>query len=416
MTSLAPCLAMPSCLGRPAHHEAGDVLQEHQRDAALAAQLDEVGALHGRVAVQDAVVAQDAHGVAVDVGEAAHQGVAVAALELVELRAVDDARDDLVDVELPLEVSAHDAIELVGRVEGRFGLAQFQVQGLAPVEVAHRAAGQGQGVAVVLGKVVGHAGDAGVHVGATELLGRDLLAGGGLDQGRAAQVDGGLLLDHDGLVGHGRHVGAAGGAHAHDHGDLGDALGGHGGLIAEDAPEVVAVGEDLVLVGEVGAAGVHQVDARQVVLRGDLLGPQMLLHRERVVGAALHGGVVHHDHAFAAHDPADAGDDAGGGHVVAVHAVGGELAQFQERRAGVQQRQHAVAGQELAASQVAGLGFLATAAADGGELGVEVVHQGLHGLAVPLEAIGPGQHVGADHAHAAPPVRRWLLAESAPLG
>ena len=34
----------------PAHHEAGDVLQEHERDAALGAQLDEMRALQRRLA------------------------------------------------------------------------------------------------------------------------------------------------------------------------------------------------------------------------------------------------------------------------------------------------------------------------------------------------------------------------------
>jgi hypothetical protein len=70
------------------------------------------------------------------------------------------------------------------------------------------------------------------------------------------------------------------------------------GLVEEDAAEVVAVGEDLVLVGQVGAAGVDQVDAGQAVLRSDLLRAQVLLDREREVAAALDGGVVAHDHAL----------------------------------------------------------------------------------------------------------------------
>jgi hypothetical protein len=102
------------------------------------------------------------------------------------------------------------------------------------------------------------------------------------------------------LVRHRRHIGAAGGAGAHDHGDLRDALGRHVGLVVEDAPEMVAVGKHLVLVGQVGAAAVHQVDAGQAVLRGDLLRAQVLLDRHRVVGAALHRGVVADDHDLAA--------------------------------------------------------------------------------------------------------------------
>ena len=49
----------------PSDHEAGDVLQEHQRDAALAAQLDEVRALQRRFGEQDAVVGEDADRIAV---------------------------------------------------------------------------------------------------------------------------------------------------------------------------------------------------------------------------------------------------------------------------------------------------------------------------------------------------------------
>ena len=115
-----------------------------------------------------------------------------------------------------------------------------------------------------------------------------------------------------GLVAHRRHVGAARRARAHHHRDLRDALRAHVGLVEEDAAEVLAVGEDLVLARQEGAAGVDQVDARQAVLLRDLLRAQVLLHRHRVVGAALHRRVVGDDHAFAARDAADAGDHAGG--------------------------------------------------------------------------------------------------------
>ena len=82
-------------------------------------------------------------------------------------------------------------------------------------------------------------------------------------------------------------------------------------LVVEDPPEVVAVGEHLGLQRQERAAGVDQVDARQPVLGRDLLRPQVLLDGQRVVRAALHGGVVGDDHARPARDPADAGDDAG---------------------------------------------------------------------------------------------------------
>ena len=85
VTILAPSLAMPACFVLLADHEAGDVLQEHQRDVALVAQLDEVRALQRAFGEQDAVVGDDADRIAVDVGEAADQGLAVARLEFLEL-------------------------------------------------------------------------------------------------------------------------------------------------------------------------------------------------------------------------------------------------------------------------------------------------------------------------------------------
>ena len=49
-------------------------------------------------AEQDAVVGEDADRVAVEVGEAVHERLAVARLELVESAAVDEPGDDLADV------------------------------------------------------------------------------------------------------------------------------------------------------------------------------------------------------------------------------------------------------------------------------------------------------------------------------
>jgi hypothetical protein len=51
-----------------------------------------------------------------------------------------------------------------------------------------------------------------VDIGAAEVFGRDDLAGRRFHQGRAAEEDRALFADDDGLVGHGGHVGAAGGA------------------------------------------------------------------------------------------------------------------------------------------------------------------------------------------------------------
>ena len=104
---------------------------------------------------------------------------------------------------------------------------------------------------------------------------------------------------------------------------------------------------------QVGAAGIDQINAGQPVLAGDFLRPQMLLHRQRIIGTALDGRIVAYDHAFPAGYATDASDDAGRMNRVVVEAVGGKRRQFQERRTGVNQRQYAVARQELSARQMA---------------------------------------------------------------
>ena len=112
---------------------------------------------------------------------------------------------------------------------------------------------------------------------------------------------------------------------------------------------MLAVREDLVLQGQERAAGVDEVDARQPVVQRHLLRAQVLLHRHRVVGAAFDRRVVGDDHALAPLDAADAGDDAGAVDRVLVHAVGGKRRELEERPAGINQRHHALAGQQLAA-------------------------------------------------------------------
>ena len=210
-----------------------------------------------------------------------------------------------------------------------------------------------EGMLVVLGQVVGDAGDLRVHVAAAEFLGRDDLADRGLHQRRAAQEDGALVADDHGLVAHRGDVGAAGGAGAHHGGDLRDLGRGHLGLVEEDPAEVLLVREDLVLLGQEGPAGVHEVDAGQPVLQRDFLGPEVLLDRHRVVGAALDGGVVGDDQHLAAVDQADPGDDPGAGRIVVVHAVGGQRRDLQERAAVIEQLVDAFPRQELAAGHVA---------------------------------------------------------------
>ena len=118
---------------------------------------------------------------------------------------------------------------------------------LLHVQVLNDGADYGEGVLVVFGEVVGDARAAGVDVGAAELFRRYFFAGCRLDEGRTAEEDRTRTLDYDDLVAHRGDVRPTCRATAHHGGDLGYALRAHLRLVVEDAPEVFAVGEDLVL-------------------------------------------------------------------------------------------------------------------------------------------------------------------------
>ena len=232
-----------------------------------------------------------------------------------------------------------------------------------------------QRVAVVVREVVGDAGDLGVQIAAAELLGGHHLTGRRLHQRRAAKEDGALVAHDDGLVAHRGHVSATRGAGSEHRGDLRDALRAEVGLVEEDAAEVFAVGEDLVLSRQEGAAGIDQVDARQPVLARNLLRAKVFLDRDRVVGATLHRRIVGDDHAFAARHPADACDHARAGAFVVVHAVGGQRRQLEEGTARIEQSVHPVARQQLASADVAFPGSLRSAERGGGQFGAQLRHQ-----------------------------------------
>ncbi len=103
-----------------AHHEPGDVLEEHQRRVLPVAELDEVGGLLGGLRVDDAVVAEDSDRVAVDGGEPADHCRPVPGLEILESGTVDHPTDDLPDVDRLLEIPGHHAHEALDVVD-RFG-------------------------------------------------------------------------------------------------------------------------------------------------------------------------------------------------------------------------------------------------------------------------------------------------------
>jgi hypothetical protein len=98
----------------------------------------------------------------------------------------------------------------------------------------------------------------------------------------------------------------------------------------------------------------------------------MLLDGEGVVAAALHGRIVGDDHGEPAGDLADAGDEAGGGDILSIDVVGGELADFEEGGARIEEALDALAREKLAAGDVAGAGGFGASEGDSGGAGAEI--------------------------------------------
>src|SRR6185312_1084555 len=212
----------------------------------------------------------------------------------------------------------------------------------------------------------------------TERLRVHFLAGRRLHERWAAEKDRTLSAHDDRLIGHRGHVRAAGRAAAEHDGDLSDAASGEARLIEEDAPEVIFVGENLVLQGQVGAAGVDQIDAGQLVLERDLLRPQMLLHRDRKVGSALDGRIVRNDDRFASGHAADVGDETRGGRLVLIKPARRERGELEKWRAGVEQATDAIPRQQLPSGGMPAASLLAPTEARTRNPRAQIGDQGAH--------------------------------------
>ena len=91
---------------------------------------------------------------------------------------------------------------------------------------------------------------------------------------------------------------------------------------------MVPVWENLILIGQICPTAIDQGDHRQMALLRNFLGPEMLFHRHRIIGAAFDRGVIADHHDLATVDCADTGDEPSAGCRAVIHAMGGGRTNF----------------------------------------------------------------------------------------
>ena len=294
-----------------ARQEARHVDKGHERDVEGVAEAHEARALVGSVDVQSAghhlrLVGDHAHWLAVEMGESDHDVHRVEGLRLQELAAVDDHRDDVLDVVWLLGVVGDDRRQprrLAVRVVRRLDAWRLVVAALR--DVSEELANLGEALFFALRQEVSDAGFGVVDLRASKRVEGHVLARRHPDDLGARDEHVAHPVDHESEVGDRRRVHGAPRARAEDQAQLGD-----------DAARLDVAPEDLGVTGErddafldPGAAGVVDPDHRTAVLHGHVHELADLLGEHLAQRTPEDGEVLREEEDLPAEDRAVARDD-----------------------------------------------------------------------------------------------------------
>ena len=336
-------------------HEAGDVLQEHQWNLALAAQLNKVRALQCRFGEQNTVVGNNADWHAVDMGKATHQGRAITRFEFIKMTAINHARNHFTHVERFACIDGNHSVQFTGWILRFFHRFHHHVMWFLTIQVRYDLTRHCQSMGIVLRQMIDHAGQTRVDVTAPQIFRTHYFTRSGFHQWRATQENRALVLHDDRFITHRWHIGTTSCTRTHHHSDLWDAFSRHIGLVIENTAKVIAIREHIILVWQVRTATVNQVNTRQVILLGDFLRAQMLFHCHRIIGAALHRRIITNNNALLTRYATNAGNHTRARrriHIVLflIHIERCELREFEERCTWIEQILYTITWQELAAT------------------------------------------------------------------
>ncbi len=211
--------------------ESGHVNQSNQRNIESVAEAYKAGAFARSVAVEHAgkefgLVSHDAHGLAVEAGEAHDDILGIIALHFQEFAVVHDGADNLVHVVGTVGRVGDDFVERV--LETVDGVGAFNQRGFLKVvlgNVAEELADDFEGFLTIFGCEVGHAALGGVNFGAAEGILGHIFAGNGLHYLRAGKEHIGDSFGHDGEVGEGGRINGTAGAGTENSRNLGNYTG-----------------------------------------------------------------------------------------------------------------------------------------------------------------------------------------------
>ena len=158
---------------------------------------------------------------------------------------------------------------------GRFRRRSAFQQGRRRRQLADLLADQIQTFRIVLGRIMRDAAGTRVQTCAAQRFRVGDLADGAFHQIRAAEPHEAGALHHNDDVGQRGQVRAAGDAHAHHGGDLRDVqAAAHQRVVIKNPRRAVLAGKNSVLIGQIHARGIHQINDRDAIAHGDFLGSQ----------------------------------------------------------------------------------------------------------------------------------------------
>ena len=160
-----------TCLILAPHHEAGDILQEDQRDFPLCTKLDEMRAFFGAFGKKHPVVGQNPNRAALDMPKARHKRLTKARFELIQPPPVEYTVKDGSPILRLAQVAWHNIEQVLCGPQWRLGLRKRDPRGQITVEMPHSLARQRQSMRIVIGQIVCHAGKPRVQIPAAQVFG-----------------------------------------------------------------------------------------------------------------------------------------------------------------------------------------------------------------------------------------------------